>query len=1378
MSDSLDSLIQLHEDESGERTTAAADTVREAFGAGMSAKEISQSFKFPAEQGDPNKAVASIFIAESMKTTPEKAYSVYDAMKEFMYPDMSDEDIVDALAKSKGLPEPTAGPEQREEQATEETEEFTEYKTQLDALMKQTRPVLKTLAKKTFDDEWFGRGNQREVLKETYFDALFESTDPEKDEQNKLVYISGLHLENEHSRLKYERAVYQIENDTDEESFWTRQAIHWERGLINLRGSLSSMAATYNEGLARYIEPFSQKAADRYRDRKAFFTGDMRVAHYQKDAPELWRQELNWMDGMVGALLENTPNVLVTTTATVLGTVVGGPAGGKAAMFFTMYNIERNEIYGSSIERGYSEQEANTRANIGGVINAAIELAGGGGAKYFPIKNRIKKKIGKMLLSFAGKMTKNFGKELMEELGQELTSAILSGNTPYNKDGTIDYAEAWNQMLLIVRDTAFMSAVYSSAGKGVEKVMDVAVKAQAPTQEDYNNFAKNMTNKLKDAQKDDLSTHSPEQTEPLANIKDSPRVYLKEVDNNQYELWDADTNERFSAENLDIEVEALKGYDLSKPLNMEDAKAAKTAANMFTGTDDPMTLLHRFAASRAANESLLDVYPSIANLTDVHASLGSRVASADALGAYASNLRNKVAAEMGLKEAELQIPKDLENSIKELPALIEAEDSDHEAISNKLSEVLRLGQIFGEGTQADIIRNFTRSLISQVKRTKGKPDVVTAEQAKRGPTEWVKDMTVGVTKDDFITSLTYLFGQDGLSLEMKIIGARQMSLGLYIDMQGKLIEVGESAGLTDQDRRAWSNIFHIGKDRAPKLSVTIGGKPHNITVAQLMYLNLAFQDDHMLKIMSDTGVRMGDFIVGKISEDEMFDMIDQLRDIPKANKYVDLAEEWYIQSRGEVQNLGAQDMLGHDEVTSEHFMRDARKDRDSQLNIQDIFAAVTEDMGSAANYAAIKPLMREIGMITHNEELVKSIQKAGKTKHLKRFKQEMEAMGKSDVKQQGDVERVITKIGSNAARAILTNLRIAALQAGSIQLYTTEASAKYMRPAHIPQELLDSWELYQYRMMKLGSIHASASEGTVKKSLTGKSSMMDAGLSAMHAVDLKIVKGALRIAYLEASAKNMTGKSRRWWKSYGVDNPAALMKSDPEAFAKAVHDRASYLAYATQPMFFPESRNYYSTRDEVYLKELARFRAFTDQLLRVQARQIELAKQGAISKREAAANVAVSQAFASVWYNGLKYAIGAAWLGVLGKEQKEIKEMFLDMVLQPLAMVPFIGWPLTTGAKSLITDGYGPAPFSNLVADRLTHSAKSIYKLFQAGKFAINDEKDSKGQWKSEKYLKEGMRMAAEDALVLNGLPKWLIDLVPEEKAKKTTGGKHKGSGL
>jgi hypothetical protein len=202
-------------------------------------------------------------------------------------------------------------------------------------------------------------------------------------------------------------------------------------------------------------------------------------------------------------------------------------------------------------------------------------------------------------------------------------------------------------------------------------------------------------------------------------------------------------------------------------------------------------------------------------------------------------------------------------------------------------------------------------------------------------------------------------------------------------------------------------------------------------------------------------------------------------------------------------------------------------------------------------------------------------------------------------------------------------------------------------------------------------------------------------------------------------------------------------------------------------MFFPESRNYYSTRDEVLIKELARFRAFTDQLLRVQSRAITLARMGEISKREAAATMASSQVFASMWYNGLKWVIGSLiWGAMTGKEAKEKKEVFIDMVLAPLSWIPFIGWTAQTSISSLLQDGYGPAAFSNIVADRLTHVSKSMYMLFMAAKFAINDEKDSKGQWKSERYFKKGMKMAAEDTLVLLGLPKWGLDLIPEDDQK------------
>jgi hypothetical protein len=316
-----------------------------------------------------------------------------------------------------------------------------------------------------------------------------------------------------------------------------------------------------------------------------------------------------------------------------------------------------------------------------------------------------------------------------------------------------------------------------------------------------------------------------------------------------------------------------------------------------------------------------------------------------------------------------------------------------------------------------------------------------------------------------------------------------------------------------------------------------------------------------------------------------------------------------------------------------------------------------------------------------------------------------------------------------------------------------------MRGGHVPAEVMDTWDLYQFRAAGMGSVHSVVSESTIKKSLTGKAPILDYTLWPMHKVDLGIIKQGAIIAWHEMTDKTLTGKARRWWDAYGY-NPHDFEVMTPQ-FLEALHDRADYLVSTTQPMFFPESRNAYSTSDSAAIREMARFRSFTDQLLRNNARQIALWRMGEISNREMGVNVGRNMIFASVWYNGLKYVFNQIFEDEDEDDSDDMAKLLTDIVLGPISWIPFLGWSLSTAAKSAIgTQQWGPADFSTITHDQVSHTIRTATTL---GKALL--EKDNK---KQAKLFKSGMKEAAKDALIIFfGLPDYPVDWFFEDEPEK-----------
>lgn len=1403
MSNSLDQLAAMNERDTMEKVNSLDGSIRQAITSGMPASEVVQNLNFPKSVQEPHQALISVALAAHYQITPERAYGMYGPLKEALYPDLNDEELVTKLfmAEKGTLPDSTVNEAHHRKVAEAAGKDFEQYqleRTEAEAgidddlrgliqskksFEEWSKPILKQRARQHIDDEWFGKGNQHDQQKMKYYDALFDANDAEERQIATDKYINNLKVIQQYRLKDIKRLEYQIENNTQDESFWTRKRLAAQRGKARGKGMLAKMGEVIVQGLDWV--PRTEAGRLYGEDKIKEFRTEMRQAYFQSTSPELWRPELNAWDGMTNALLENTPTMAAATVAAIIGGMAAGPTGAKMGVFFVVGAAESADIYPKAMENGFSVEEANVRSNIGFVINGLIEAAGGGITKYAPVS---KKKVFGKLTKKGISLTKVVLKELMEELPQELTTTILTNDTPYKPDGTVDMDEVVNQILLLARDTAFMAGTYAGASKGMSSVHKAFTKTQVLTMDEYDVIGKYFEDLLKDGEKakvegkvtNDLTPKSPGQTEDLNTMKNSERFYIKKEGDNQYTLWDSDTGQQYA-----ITGETVTEGNIENYVNIMDAK---DQANLNQSKDNPMTQLYRFTVARVANGETNPVYVNITKMLDGKSTHQQRMDSAEHLAEYVTDLKkNLIESHFDQDFIDKAIKDDLIEKIHLIPDLwkkgreiVDKTGVKHLAFIspaeklnavNELRQVMRFAQIWGEGKEADMKRNYIYSLIKKVKPNKKHKDVLSEKDAKQNKLAWMWDMTLGTSKDDFITTLVHMFGNDHIPIAMKIINARTMATGFFEDMGHQLMQITVDLDITNQDKHDWSTALK-GLTKPTLIDLSLGGENHQLTMSQIMFLNLSLRNSKHIKVIAEKGVAFPNYDIPPLSEEEMREVVRILEETPKAKAYVDAMEDFYIQVRGAIVNIGSQDMYGYDAVTADNFLPLNQKGQDGPMLLKDMFAQNTEDIRRAAHYTGIKPTTQLMESIIHSTEFKKSIQTAGKTKHLKRFQQEISAMEKSLHRASEELGKLITKIGANRARSILANGRIATLQAGSYQLYQNETDSRYMRGGHAPKEVYETWDLYRFRAEGMGSVHSVASNNTVRKMHLGKSSPLDFTMYPMHKVDLAVVRQAATIAWHEMTDKVLTGKARRWWKAMNI-NPHELKIMSPE-FIQVLHNRADYLASTTQPMFFPESRNLYSNSDNVMFRELARFRSFTDQLLRNNARAMALWRMGEISSREAFTDIARNIIFSTVWYNGLKWVFRSLLISSLmgaekseKEEEAELYRLFLNIILGPISQIPFIGWTMKTGIQSLAEDsGYGPASFSSITAEQLSHTANSMYTLAKAMKHSLSDKKGS--EEKAERLWKKGMRGAAEDTLILFfGLPPWLVDIVPEEKPKK-----------
>ena len=180
-----------------------------------------------------------------------------------------------------------------------------------------------------------------------------------------------------------------------------------------------------------------------------------RAYHLATMAPELAPSiDQDWIDKSINLVGETAPYMVATTAASFatggLATVAGAGTAATAAAFGALgggvvsFGVEGNSAYQGAIDAGVEEGMARRIGVQVGLINAAIEMVGGSGSKYF--RSSVKKGFSNRMKA-AGKWTVDRVKvalaEAMEEAGQEASTMI--GESQYRK---IDGKEVVDRVIM------------------------------------------------------------------------------------------------------------------------------------------------------------------------------------------------------------------------------------------------------------------------------------------------------------------------------------------------------------------------------------------------------------------------------------------------------------------------------------------------------------------------------------------------------------------------------------------------------------------------------------------------------------------------------------------------------------------------------------------------------------------------------------------------------------------------------------------------------------------------------------------------------------------------------------------------------------------
>ena len=300
-------------------------------------------------------------------------------------------------------------------------------------------------------------------------------------------------------------------------------------------------------------------------------------------------------------------------------------------------------------------------------------------------------------------------------------------------------------------------------------------------------------------------------------------------------------------------------------------------------------------------------------------------------------------------------------------------------------------------------------------------------------------------------------------------------------------------------------------------------------------------------------------------------------------------------------------------------------------------------------------------------------------------------------------------------------------------------------------DIRNNWVMFSAREQGLGAAKTIAVPSDIKKTFTGTGTAADKALSLIHIGDMVGVSKAALVVRAEMSDGNMTGTSLAWWQNFRAD--PSILKYGTAEYWQAFNARADYLVSITQPMFFSENRSSYTGSDNVFVRAIFRFRAFTDQVLRIIQRNIIMRNQGEISNAEMSYNIGIALALISVIGPLMKTAFNT----LLGRKP-EVDILLRDMVTGPLTLIPVAGFPMKQilsallGFESKAVPHFSAMPI--LLIDRILKHSWDIARGLNA---SLDDEFIQSGPNRNKKksgvFLKRGLKGLGSDVLLLHGVP-------------------------
>jgi len=445
--------------------------IRSQLSSGVPIETIAQQVS-PGSGLDPMDVLGAMSLAETHQMTPNAAINVLPSLMKQTYGDQFNKsDVVRSyFTESQAFKLPTATKDVtglKEDVATEEKQildlkkskqagiPHRELRSTLFSMpggLGQANTITRGLAIARAEASWYNE----DPSKKKFLEGIMKAETEEEKESLRFNRTRDM-LDNEVARVQgvrdWERRQEALASDTP--GVWESKKNAWSSGSADV----SAAALDASSDVLRTIGTVFQ--SDSFLNTSGNLAKWARAYHKASQEPDLAIESVNAFDDTVNSFLRNTPYVGTSVAVAIASPDKLTPA----ALFFTSAAMEGSGIRQQSLDNGISEESARLRGWVGGSVNGLIEAWGGGAAKYDP------RKLGKRLASFPKKITKNALTEIFkEEVPQEIVSSVFSGDVPMTDSQEIDWDEVTSRFMLLARDTAFTSAMFTSASSSVSEI--------------------------------------------------------------------------------------------------------------------------------------------------------------------------------------------------------------------------------------------------------------------------------------------------------------------------------------------------------------------------------------------------------------------------------------------------------------------------------------------------------------------------------------------------------------------------------------------------------------------------------------------------------------------------------------------------------------------------------------------------------------------------------------------------------------------------------------------------------------------------------------------------------------------------------------------